>query len=118
MTNYYKKFINNYYDYSKNLEKLCGSNQKKLIWTNECEKALQTLKKKLINSPVLAIPDLSREFILDRDASFDRIGAVLSQLDAYGNERLISYGSHAINPHELLLCITRNELLAIYYFSR
>ena len=73
LTNYYRKFINNYSDYSKNLEKLCGSNQKKLVWTDECEKAFQSLKEKLINSPVLAFPDLSREFILDTDASFDRI---------------------------------------------
>ena len=51
--------------------------------TGECEKAFQSLKEKLINSPVLAFLDPLKEFILDTDASFHRIEAVLSQLDAW-----------------------------------
>ena len=43
------------------------------------------------------------------DTSFYRIGAVLSQLDAYENERVIAYGSHAMNPHELGYSITRKN---------
>jgi len=114
---YYRKFIDNYTKYSKHLEKLCGSSQKKLMWTNECELAFQSLKEKLMQAPILAFPDFTKEFILDTDASFDRIGAVLSQLDEYGNEKVIAYGSHAMSPHEVGYCITRKELLAIYYFT-
>jgi len=71
LTNYYRKFIDNYSQFSKDLEKLCGSNQRKLVWTDECEKSFQNLKEKLINSPILAFPDFSKEFILDTDASFE-----------------------------------------------
>ena len=37
------------------------------------------LKKKLTSAPVLGYPDFSAEFILETDASFEGLGAVLSQ---------------------------------------
>ena len=52
---------------------------------------------------ILAFPDFTKEFILDTDASFDRIGAVLSQLDEYGNEKVIAYCSHAMKLVIVLL---------------
>ena len=119
LTNYYRKFLKDYAKYSKVLEGLCGKNkEKKLIWTEECNEAFQKLKEKMINTPILAYPDFGKEFILDTDASFDTIGAVLSQKDIYGRERVIAYGSHKMNKHELGYCITRKELLAIYYFTQ
>jgi len=106
LANYYRKFIKDYTKYSKCLENLCGSSQKKIYWTDECENSFQNLKAELIKAPVLAFPNFSKEFILDTDASFDRIGAVLSQID-----RIIAYGSKAMSKHELGYCITREELL-------
>ena len=119
LTNYYRKFLKDYAKYSKILEGLCGKNKdKKLTWTKECDEAFQTLKDKMTKTPILAYPDFEKEFILDTDASFDTIGAVLAQKDAYGRERVIAYGSHKMNKHELGYCITRKELLAIYYFTQ
>ena len=84
LTNYYRKFLKDYAKYSKVLEGLCGKNkEKKLIWTEECNEAFQKLKEKMINTPILAYPDFGKEFILDTDASFDTIGAVLSQKDIW-----------------------------------
>ena len=119
LTNYYRKFIKDYSRYAKVLEGLCGkSKDKKLIWTEECDDAFQKLKERMIKTPILAYPDFSKDFILDTDASFDTIGAVLSQKDMCGRERVIAYGSHKMNKHELGYCITRKELLAIYYFTQ
>ena len=119
LTNYYRKFLKDYAKYSKVLEGLCGKNKdKKIIWTEECEEAFRKLKEKMIDTPILAYPDFEKEFILDTDASFDTIGAVLSQKDTYGRERVIAYGSHKMNKHELGYCVTRKELLAIYYFTQ
>ena len=56
-----------------------------------------------------------KEFILDTDSSFDRIGAVLAQTNENRNERVIAHGSKAMNKHELGYCITRKELLAIFF---
>lgn len=116
--NYYRKFIKDYAKKSKALEAMCGKNNSKLIWSDLCEKAFEDMKLALTTSPILAFPDVRKEFILDTDASFDTIGAVLSQKDEYGYEHVISYGSHSMNDHERGYCITRKELLAIYYFCR
>ena len=67
---------------------------------------------------MLAYPDFNKDFILDTDASHNTIGAVLSQLDDEGNEKVISYGSHAMIKHEIVYCITRKELLAICFFTQ
>jgi len=76
------------------------------------------MKNALSKTPVLAYPDFNKEFILYTDASFDSIGAVLSQKDNDGHERVIAYGSHSMSKHEVGYCITRKELLAIYYFTQ
>lgn len=116
LTNYYRKFVKNYAKYSKILESLCGKD-KKLFWSDECISAFENMKQQLKEVPILAFPDFSKPFILDTDASFDTIGAVLSQKDDQGRERVIAYGSHKMNKHEVGYCITRKELLAIYYFT-
>ena len=115
---YYRRFIQDYSKKSRALEELCGKNNNKLIWNETCDKAFLEMKKALTESPILTFPDFKKEFILDTDASFDTIGAVLSQKDEQGNEHVIAYGSHAMNKHEKGYCITRKELLAIYYFCQ
>ena len=79
--------MKDYAKYSKIREGLCGKNKdKKLTWTRECDEAFQTLKDEMTKTPILAYPDFENEFILDTDASFDTIGAVISQKDIYGRE--------------------------------
>lgn len=116
MCNYYRRFIENYAKKARALEELIGMNNVRLIWTDKCNKAFSDLKEALMKTPVLRFPDITKTFILDTDASFDTIGAVLAQRDENGKERVIAYGSHAMNNHERGYCITRKELLAIYYF--
>jgi len=118
LTNYYRKFIEGYSKYAKPLELLINTKNKNIVWTNECEIAFKKLKEKMFNSPILKYPDFSREFILDTDASFDTIGAVLSQKDEYGLERVIAYGSKSMSKHEIGYCITRKELLSVFYFTQ
>ena len=116
--NYYRRFIKDYSRKARALEEICGKNKEKLIWTEICETAFEDMKKALTETPILAYPDFRKDFILDTDASFDTIGAVLSQKDSEGRERVIAYGSHAMSIHEKGYCITRKELLAIYYFCQ
>ena len=112
LCNYYWKFIEKYAEKSRLLEALCGKNNDKLVWSEDCDESFNALKNALQQTPVLAFPDFQREFILDT------IGAVLSQKDDSGEERVIAYFLHAMNAHERCYCITRKELLAIYYFTQ
>ena len=63
-------------------EKKCSSQVKLSAddWTSECQDVFDNLKSDLSHSVTLAHPDFEEHFILAVDASFDRIGAVLSQL--------------------------------------
>ena len=75
------------------------------------------MKKALIRAPVLGYSDIEKEFIIDIDFSFEAIGVVLSHKDDSSRKRVVAHGSHALNAHEKMYCVTWKELLAIYYFS-
>ena len=53
---------------------------------------------------------------MDTDASNVGIGAVLSQVQDDGKERVIAYGSRVLSKAERRYCVTRRELLAVVYF--
>ncbi len=71
------------------------------------------LKQALTRAPVLSSPDPHREFLLDVDASYEGLGAVLSQKDAAGVEHVVEYSSKGLSPAKRNYCITRLELLAL-----
>lgn len=68
-------------------------------WTEECQASFEALKAKLTTSPVLAYADFSLPFILEVDASYGGLGAVLSQ-EQGGRVCLITYASHGLRPME------------------
>eukprot|EP00731_Ephydatia_muelleri_P007083 Em0003g1331a len=53
---------------------------KEWMWTADCTHAFLELKKRLVSTPVLVMPQFTQEFILDTDASGEGLGAVLSQV--------------------------------------
>ncbi|MES9880444.1 MAG: RNase H-like domain-containing protein, partial [Sedimenticola sp.] len=68
-------------------------------WTNECTHAFETLKVCLLSSPVLGFPDFTLPFIVETDASFKGLGAVLSQDQEHGRV-VIAYASRSLRPSE------------------
>ena len=84
----------------------------KFAWSDE---AHGELCHRLVTTPTLAFPDYELPFILDTDASNVGIGAVLSQRQSDGSERVIAYGSRTISRPERRYCVTRRELLAVTF---
>ena len=78
--------------------------------------SFEKLRQKLVSPPILAFPDYQKPFILDTDASNLGIGAVLSQVQDDGHERVIAYGSRVLSKPERQYCVTRLELLAVVNF--
>ena len=120
--NYYRKFIEGYAQLSgplegalMNLDKKKSENKMNITWNKNMEESFIKLKERLCMPPVLAFPRKDCEFILDTDASFYGIGAVLSQVQD-GVEKVICYASRKLTKYEQSYCITRKELLAVYYF--
>ena len=75
--------------------------------------AFQALKQACMNSPVLALADYMKEFLLKMDASKEGLGAVLSQKQANGWFHLVAYGSWALTAHEKNYLSTKLAFLAL-----
>ena len=72
-------------------------------------------KKLLCQATILAYPRFDQPFVLQTDASDEGLGAVLTQIDAYGNERVISYASRPLTNREKGYSATENEALAVVF---
>ena len=114
---YYRRFVKDFARIARPLHRLTERTAS-FVWTEECQTAFDELRRCLTSTPVLAYPNFDRPFILDTDASDVGIGAVLSQVDEDGQERVIAYGSRSLTKTERRYCVTRRELLAVVVFTR
>ena len=75
--------------------------------------AFDELKKQFTEEPVLMMPDHTRPFQIETDASMYTTGAVLTQLDSNGDRHPISFISKTLSPTKRNYEIYDRELLAI-----
>jgi hypothetical protein len=78
------------------------------VWTEQAEIAFQQLKSALVQAPVLAIPDFSKQFVLETDASDVGFGAVLMQ-----EGHPVAYLSKAVCAKNRSLSTYEKECMAI-----
>ena len=110
--NYYRRFIKDFSNMAKPLYDLLKKDSQ-FIWTTECNDALETLKRKLCESPVLRAVDPDKEIRLHTDASNYAVGGNLSQLDDDGSEYSCGQYSRLLKGAELNYTITEKECLAV-----
>lgn len=107
---YYRRFVAGFAKLASPLHKLVadlsGTKTRRApnknledAWTPQCEESFEALKLRLVSSPVLAYADFSLPFILEVDASFSGLGAVLSQ-EQEGRVRPVAYASRGLRPTE------------------
>jgi hypothetical protein len=85
----------------------------KFEWTKECQEAFNCLKIKFTEEPVLMIPDHSKPFQIESDASKVATGAVLTQLDSNRDQHPCAFISKTFSPTEQNYEIYDHELLEI-----
>ena len=116
LCSYYRRFVKDFAAIAGPLHAMTGKNVR-FHWTTACQEAFDELKRRLISSPILAMPQDEGQYRLDTDASNESIGAVLSQVQD-GQEYVVAYASRLLTAPERNYCVTRRELLAIVYFIK
>ena len=89
---------------------------RKFKWISLSEGALEAckaLKKTGMTTPILAFAHYTRPFLLETDASKDRLGVVLSQRQMDGWYHPVAYGSRALTSHEKNYHSTKFEFLVL-----
>ena len=97
---------------SRNKDKCKDSSKNTVIWTAECQSALESLVNNVTSPPILAYPDFQKESILHTDASSRGIGCILYQKHE-GKMRVIGYGSRTLRKAEENYHSTKLEFLAL-----
>src|SRR6266478_2049973 len=110
--NFYRKFIGHYAELSKSLTNLTRKDVN-FEWTEECTNAFEGLKARFLEEPILKMPDTTRQFVLQTDASKWATGAVLQQLGDDGELHPCGYISHTLTAPERNYQIYDRELLAV-----
>jgi hypothetical protein len=78
LAGYYRRFIEGFSKLSWLLSALTRKNTR-FVWTDECERCFQELKRRLVTAPVLALPTESGNFVVYSNASKKGLGCILMQ---------------------------------------
>src|SRR3984885_5176657 len=113
--NYFRKFIPNSAELMKPLTELTKKSAKLQVeWNEELEEAFCKLKEVLSKAPVLKLPDIEGEFLIQTDASDDAMGCVLMQ-EHNGDKHPVSYASKKFSERERKYSVEERECLAMVW---
>ena len=110
--NFYRPFIKAFSQIALPLNALTKKDIT-FAWNRGAQEAFDTLKAHITEEPVLAHPDLTKQFELEVDASGYAVGAVLMQRQEDGKRHPVGFYSATLNPEECNYDIYDLELLAI-----
>jgi hypothetical protein len=113
---YNRAFIPNYAAIAKPLYSLL-SKHSKFIWSTDCQKSFDLLKRKIADDVILTIPDLDDpldSFQVTLDASKDDFGATLSQIRD-GKRKVCAYYSKSVPKRKKSFGATKLEFLCMYH---
>nr|GEV65253.1 reverse transcriptase domain-containing protein [Tanacetum cinerariifolium] len=108
---FYRRFIQDFSKIARPMTRLLEKDTS-FLFSKECVKAFQTLKRKLTEAPILITLDWDMPFELMCDASDFAIGAVLEQCQEK-HFRPIHYASKTMTEAESNYTTTKKEMLAV-----
>ncbi|CAL9014235.1 unnamed protein product [Prunus brigantina] len=108
LAGYYRKFVRNFGFIARPLTQLLKKDN--FVWNHEADTAFAALKTALSSTPVLQLPDFSKQFTVECDASQGGLGAVLSQ-----NDHPIAFLSKPLSGRNLALSVYEKEMMAVIF---
>jgi hypothetical protein len=108
LTWYYRKFVKNYRKIAVPITTLLKKNS--FTWTPTAAQAFQTLKTTMCTTPVLTLPDFTKTFVLECDASRKGINIVLMQ-----EGRPLAFTSKQLSERNMGKPIYEKEMLVILH---
>jgi hypothetical protein len=108
LAGYYRRFVKDFGKLAKPLTDLLRKDS--FLWSETATQAFSALKTALVSAPVLCLPNFSKKFTVETDASGKGIGAVLMQ-----DQHPIAYISKSLGPKQQAMSVYERELLAIVY---
>jgi hypothetical protein len=117
---YYATYMPNFADVAAcitDLTKGVGPKNRPIEWSNACQVAFDTIKALISSAPVLLMPDMSRPFRIECDASDYAVGAVLLQQDPSFDDdwKPVAFISKKLSSAERNYPTQERELLAILF---
>ena len=112
LANYYRRFIKDFAQIARPMNMLMRKDVK-WQWGGEQQKAFDKLKEIFTTRPVLAAPDLDKEFRVEADASNYAMGGVLSMKCSDELWRPVTFISKSLGDTERNYEIHDKEMLAV-----
>ena len=109
LASYYRKFIQDFSKLVLPLTQLTRKNER-FVWTDKREQSFQELKRRLVSSPVLVLPNDQEVFAIYSDASSNGLGCVLMQ-----GGKVVAYASRQLKSHEVNYPTHDLELAAVVF---
>ena len=113
-TSYYRRFVEGFATLAAPLHDLTKKGMN-FCWTTACQRAFDELKSRLTTAPILAYPNFDLDFVLETDASYHGLGAVLAQKLADQKLHPVAFGSRALSLAEKNYSVTELETLAVVW---
>ncbi|KAI5115187.1 hypothetical protein M0805_006711 [Coniferiporia weirii] len=110
--NYYHQFIPNFSNIVYPLNELTHTN-KPWKWTPDRDQAFLKLKNLFLDKPALLVPNPTKPFILETNASKVASGAVLYQTNSNGDLQPCGYISETFGPAQQCYKVYDHKLLSI-----
>ncbi|KAL0336104.1 UNVERIFIED_CONTAM: Transposon Tf2-12 polyprotein [Sesamum radiatum] len=112
LANYYRHFVKGYSEIARPMTDLLKKTET-WDWTPQCQVAFDNLKRAMVTDPVLALPDMSKPFTVETDASDFALGGVLMQ-----DGHPVAFESRKLKDVERRYSVHEKELLAVVHCLR
>ncbi|KAL0345845.1 UNVERIFIED_CONTAM: Transposon Tf2-12 polyprotein [Sesamum radiatum] len=112
LANYYWHFVKGYSEIARAMTDLLKK-METWNWTPQCQVSFDNLKRAIVTDPLLALPDMSKPFVVETNASDFALGGILMK-----NGHRVTFDSRKLKDVERRYSVHQKELLAVVHCLR